>query len=41
VYKALEPGKEVVPATWVGMSDANAEIEACRDRLARSETHAE
>ncbi len=39
VYKALEPGKEVVPATWVGMSDANAEIEACRDRLAQSETH--
>jgi inorganic pyrophosphatase len=39
VYKALEPGKEVVPATWVGMADANAEIEACRDRLAQSETH--
>jgi len=33
VYKALEPGKEVVPATWVGMADANAEIEACRERL--------
>ncbi len=37
VYKALEPGKEVVPATWVGMGDANAEIEACRERLAQSE----
>jgi inorganic pyrophosphatase len=36
VYKALEPGKEVVPATWVGMADALLEIEACRERLART-----
>jgi inorganic pyrophosphatase len=33
VYKALEPGKEVEPATWVGRSAAEAEIQACRDRL--------
>ena len=37
VYKALEPGKAVVPFTWVGMAEANEEIEACRERLARSE----
>jgi inorganic pyrophosphatase len=34
VYKALEPGKEVVPATWVGQATAEAEIIACRERLA-------
>jgi inorganic pyrophosphatase len=36
VYKALEPGKEVVPATWVGQATAEAEIIACRERLAGS-----
>jgi inorganic pyrophosphatase len=36
VYKALEPGKEVVPATWVGLAEAEAEIDACRERLAAS-----
>jgi inorganic pyrophosphatase len=36
VYKALEPGKEVVPATWVGKATAEAEIIACRERLASS-----
>jgi inorganic pyrophosphatase len=39
VYKALEPGKEVEIAGWVGAADANAEIDACRDRLARAEGH--
>jgi inorganic pyrophosphatase len=39
VYKALEPGKEVEAATWTGMADANAEIEACRKRLADSAPH--
>jgi inorganic pyrophosphatase len=39
VYKALEPGKEVVISGWVGMSDAYAEIEACRARLAAAEEH--
>ena len=34
VYKALEPGKEVEAATWVGQAAAEAEIEACRERLA-------
>jgi len=34
VYKALEPGKEVEAATWVDRSAAEAEIQACRDRLA-------
>jgi inorganic pyrophosphatase len=34
VYKALEPGKEVLPAAWVGRAEAEAEIEACRKRLA-------
>jgi inorganic pyrophosphatase len=36
VYKALEPGKEVVPATWVDRAAAQAEIIACRERLAAS-----
>jgi inorganic pyrophosphatase len=36
VYKALEPGKEVVPATWVDRAAAEAEINACRQRLALS-----
>jgi inorganic pyrophosphatase len=36
VYKALEPGKEVEAATWVGIQAAEAEIVACRHRLASS-----
>ena len=35
-YKALEPGKEVEAATWVGVEAAQAEIIACRHRLASS-----
>ncbi len=34
VYKALEPGKEVDAARWVDRVAAEAEIEACRKRLA-------
>ena len=34
VYKALEPGKEVDAARWVDRAAAEAEIEACRKRLA-------
>jgi inorganic pyrophosphatase len=34
VYKALEPGKEVEAARWVGKEAADDEIEACRKRLA-------
>jgi inorganic pyrophosphatase len=34
VYKELEPGKQVEAATWVGRTAAEAEIQACRDRLA-------
>ena len=34
VYKALEPGKEVEAATWVGLGAAEDEILACRVRLA-------
>ena len=36
VYKALEPGKEVQAAAWVGHAAALEEIAACRDRLARA-----
>ena len=36
VYKALEPGKQVEAATWVGLADAEAEILSCRRRLAES-----
>jgi inorganic pyrophosphatase len=36
VYKALEPGKEVVPATWVDRVEAETQINDCRLRLARS-----
>jgi inorganic pyrophosphatase len=39
VYKALEPGKEVEAATWVPKAAAEAEIEACRKRLADSAGH--
>jgi inorganic pyrophosphatase len=34
VYKELEPGKQVEAATWVGKAAAEAEIQACRERLA-------
>jgi inorganic pyrophosphatase len=36
VYKALEPGKEVEAAKWVGRDEALAEIQACEARLAES-----
>jgi inorganic pyrophosphatase len=36
VYKALEPGKEVEAATWVGIGAAEAEIVSCRERLANA-----
>ena len=39
VYKALEPGKEVEAATWVGIGAAEAEIVACRQRLANAPGH--
>jgi len=39
VYKALEPGKQVEAAAWVGVGAAEAEIEACRDRLANTPGH--
>jgi inorganic pyrophosphatase len=32
VYKDLEPGKSVEGATWVGRTEAEAEIEASRER---------
>jgi inorganic pyrophosphatase len=34
VYKALEPGKAVEAFTWTGRAEAEAEIIACRERLA-------
>jgi inorganic pyrophosphatase len=37
VYKELEPGKVVEAARWVGATDAEAEIEDSRKRLAESE----
>jgi inorganic pyrophosphatase len=36
VYKALEPGKEVEIGGWVDKAEAEKEIRACRERLARS-----
>ena len=39
VYKALEPGKEVEAARWVGRQAANEEIETCRKRLAEARSH--
>jgi inorganic pyrophosphatase len=33
VYKALEPGKAVVPASWVDREAAETEIIDCRERL--------
>jgi inorganic pyrophosphatase len=37
VYKALEPGKEVEAARWVGTQAAEDEIDASRKRLAEAE----
>ncbi len=37
VYKDLEPGKSVEGASWVGRSEAEAEIIASRERLAEYE----
>jgi len=39
VYKALEPGKEVEAAMWVGVGAAEAEIETSRERLAHGSGH--
>jgi inorganic pyrophosphatase len=39
VYKALEPGKTVEAAMWTDLTAADAEIEACRKRLAESAGH--
>ena len=39
VYKALEPGKEVETARWADRTAAEAEIAACRARLASSAGH--
>jgi len=39
VYKALEPGKEVEAARWVGRAEAQAEIESCVARLAANKRH--
>ena len=36
VYKDLEPGKSVEGAHWVGRTEAEAEIEASRKRLAQA-----
>jgi inorganic pyrophosphatase len=33
IYKTLEPGTSVEPGSWVGRTEAEAEIEACRARL--------
>jgi inorganic pyrophosphatase len=39
VYKALEPGKSVETSSWTGRAEADAEIEACRRRLADARQH--
>jgi len=39
VYKALEPGKQVETAKWADRPAAEAEIEACRRRLAEDPGH--
>lgn len=39
VYKALEPGKSVEGYSWTGRAEADAEIEACRMRLADARQH--
>jgi inorganic pyrophosphatase len=40
VYKALEPGKQVEAATWVGRQAAEDEIEACTRRARAREGRA-
>ena len=37
VYKAVEPGKQVEPGSWVGRREAEAEIEASRRRLVHAQ----
>ncbi len=37
VYKDLEPGKSVEGADWVGRAEAEAEIQASRERLLEHE----
>ncbi len=37
IYKDLEPGKSVEGATWVGRTEAEAEIIASRERLAAAQ----
>lgn len=39
VYKALEPGKQVEAARWVGRKEAYAEIDACVARLVKDGPH--
>jgi inorganic pyrophosphatase len=39
VYKALEPGKQVEAAAWADVAAAEAEIVACRERLAAGHHH--
>jgi inorganic pyrophosphatase len=41
VYKALEPGKVVHTEAWADRRAAEAEIEACRKRLAETAGHSE
>ncbi len=41
VYKALEPGKLVQSEAWADRRAAEAEIEACRKRLADTTDHGE
>ena len=41
VYKALEPGKLVQSEAWADRRTAEAEIEACRKRLADTTDHGE
>ncbi len=41
VYKDLEPGKSVEGATWAGRAEAEAEIEASRQRLIDAEAQGE
>jgi inorganic pyrophosphatase len=41
VYKDLEPGKSVEGATWVGRTEAEAEIVASRQRLADAQASGE
>ena len=39
VYKDLEPGKSVEGASWVGRTEAEREIVASRERLAKAPMH--